>query len=71
MSDKKQWRVVGVMGTEVLPTAEAMQHAMNQIDSEGYDVKPVLPYGGHFIVIGERRKGKKGKPAPTKAPGPR
>lgn len=69
MSDKKQWRVVGVLGTQVGSTADELERTMNKMEWEGYEVQPVIHFGGHFIVIGKRYKGKKGKPEPTKAPG--
>ena len=69
----KTWRVEGIMGTQVGETASLMQTAMNKLESDGYDVQPVIPYGGHFILIGKLRNPGysvvKAKPKATKPPG--
>ena len=52
----KKWSVKGIMGTQVDTTAKEMERTMNKLEDEGYDVQPVLPFGGHFIMIGKHRK---------------
>lgn len=54
--EKKQYRVEGVMGTEVTRTAKEMELKMNKLHLDGYDVGEPLMFGGHFILVGRAMK---------------